>query len=106
MLLRGWDPVAQGSVFAPGPGVSETLRNGITYVNDDPTDHSFASPRYVYRLEPGKAFTYLVSVRNNGPLPFRLLGLPKPSLPRDEIYGWLDLRSHAGGHGFTTCSSS
>jgi hypothetical protein len=53
-------------------------------VNDNESDHTFRAPRYIYRVETGEPFTYLVSVRNNGPLPIRLLGLPAPDLPLDE----------------------
>ena len=31
-------------------------------------------PRWVYRLRPGEAYTYIASVRNDGPLPITVLG--------------------------------
>jgi hypothetical protein len=87
VLLRPFvgDPVAQGSVFEPGLLVRETRYDGIAYHNDDESDHRFTAPRHVYRVGPGQSYGYFVSVRNSGPLPFTLLGLPQRDAPANEL---------------------
>jgi len=88
----GWsqgDKVVAGSVVAPGPDVSAVTADGV--VADETTDwwDERGVERYVYRVAPGEAFSYVVSVRNTSPLPITILGLPSAAEgPVGSDYHW------------------
>jgi hypothetical protein len=67
--------VSEGAVSGPGPDVSEIRSDGPPFFDLD-GQAAVRGPNYVYRVRPGDAYTYVVSVRNDGPLPITLLGMP------------------------------
>jgi hypothetical protein len=71
------DPIVYGSVGAPGPEVTDVSSDANWFDEKDQSGwgESFGAPHYVFRLRPGDAFSYLISVRNDWPLPVTLLGL-------------------------------
>jgi hypothetical protein len=58
-----WDPLSVGFAGGPGTGLSEVIH------------YPRSGTDYIYRVKPNEAFTYLVTVRNRGPVVVTLLGL-------------------------------
>ena len=84
-LVSGSDPIVYGSVNSPGPEVSE-IRTGATWFDEkDPSGWGMTldATHYVYRADPGDAFSYIFSVRNDWPLPITLLGVTPPRVKDD-----------------------
>lgn len=79
-LVSDSDPIVYGSVYGPGPEVSETQTGAHWFDEKDPSGWgmTLGGPHYVYRVRPGESFSYIISVRNEWPLPIRLLGVSPP----------------------------
>ena len=75
-LVPAHHPVSEGAVFGPGPDVSEIRPDGPQYIDPAGLQAAGRGPNYVYRVRAGGAYTYIVSLRNDGPLPITLLGVP------------------------------
>jgi hypothetical protein len=73
------DPIVYGSVSGPGPEVTDVRSDANWFDEKDQSGwgESFGAPHYVFRLRPGDAFSYLISVRNDWPLPITVLGLSR-----------------------------
>ncbi|MEW6226079.1 MAG: hypothetical protein AB1627_15755 [Chloroflexota bacterium] len=75
-LVTAPHPVSEGAVFGPGPDVSEIRSDGPPYIDPAGLQAPGRGPNYVYRVRPGGTYTYVVSLRNDGPLPITILGMP------------------------------
>jgi hypothetical protein len=81
-----WEPLGVGSASGPGTGLSEVIH------------YPRSGTDFIYRVKPNEAFTYLVTVRNNGPVAVTLLGLRRdptanasPPPARDYVSNGLGL---------------
>lgn len=73
LVFVRWDPIAKGSIYAPGPGI-EVSRGGRIECFDISNPCSMSGPLYRIKVAPGQKFTVLTSIRNKGPFPITLLG--------------------------------
>jgi hypothetical protein len=86
-FLINWDALSGTDPVAPGPQLSELFDDGVwtadvaehktlTFANParDPCVSECPGPRYVMRVKPGERYWYLMTVRNDGPLPVVLEG--------------------------------
>jgi hypothetical protein len=83
ILPRHWDPLVVGSTSGAGPELTELRRDGDwrDETRENAPGEMRVGPNFVYRVGPGEAFTYIISVRNNGPLTVTLLGRLPPEGP-------------------------
>ena len=92
--LAHGDMVVTGSVAASGPEVAEVMPGGIAPDEVSGLPGATVVERYVYRVGPGEAFAFVVSVKNLSPLPITILGLPAdapdavPASPANQDYLW------------------
>ena len=77
--LGSIDPILYGSTGGPGPEVTEVRDGEGTWFDEtvEPPEDRLqgAVPNYVFRVQPGDAFSTLVSIRNTWPVPITVLGL-------------------------------
>jgi hypothetical protein len=85
-LLGDWDPLSASGSVGPGPAVAEVRDDGLweddsiehasswSWAEGDPCLSECPGPRYVYRVKPGEAYSFVATVRNDGPGPVTLLG--------------------------------
>jgi hypothetical protein len=91
-----WSRLGLGSQAAPGPGVSEVTTgywfSETIFHAGNPTagpcteDGLCPGPRWVYRVAPGEAYSYIASLRNDSMLPITVLGRSRVD-GRAEPYG-------------------
>jgi hypothetical protein len=77
------DPITYGTTVAPGPEVTDAQQSGGIWNDESHLGIGFG-PLYVYRLRPGGAFSYIISIRDDWPVPITLLGLRRDPGPPDQ----------------------
>jgi hypothetical protein len=84
------DPILYGSINDPGQDVTD-VRPGGLWPDERSERFGFSSvDRYVYEVDPGETFAYVLSVRNDWPFPITVLGLsgPPESATEPDVEGF------------------